>query len=557
MLAQRTNAIYGDANAQTATVVPDLSKASDGSSLRVGQNTADLDFNQTLELNDLFYETTTEEIYPQSTAAGNCAIIGNTMGWTRLDQMILEMEVTLSGGFQTSNPTTGALGTLNTAITQPGWYNTPAFAMINGLQRFDVSMGNNNQKIGRQQMTYIQGLILTAQDQKYDHGKIKTLGHIGMPRSRCCNDIETNQTGFAKPFFNRVTTTSQEHLQAWQNALVDYIIAANGASVVSSEPTMTGTLRIGVPLSLLNSFFKNPAYLPPGTPYRFEIQYLTTPFYILSVQSGVINAAANNTLLCTHTGNFRLVYRRHELRQPSQAQINQQWLTRPFLYNYETYEYYEKATDGTTINYVQDIAISQQRPTEIIIKVIWTGSLTTPSTVVSNTLANIVWPNNGAGMIACDDLKIYIAGRQQYYLRTCTQITQQVRAEGRRDATNVLNNLVNNETYCVADGEFDAVISNTFSNSEEFWLKISINPGDMQKHGFLSTDQGAVVIRVDGDFHFNNSLRTPLPVNFKIVYYKKLPEQITLDANKNITTVTWPAVKSNSGYLIEQTFNNN
>ena len=44
--AQRSNAIYGDANAQTATVVPDLAAAADGVNFAVSADSSVLNFNQ-------------------------------------------------------------------------------------------------------------------------------------------------------------------------------------------------------------------------------------------------------------------------------------------------------------------------------------------------------------------------------------------------------------------------------------------------------------------------------------------------------------------------------
>jgi hypothetical protein len=556
MLSSKNNAIYGDSNAQTATVVPDLAKASDNSALSVQQNTADLEINQKLVLNDLFYETTTEEIYPQSTSAGNCAIIGSTMGFTRTDLMFLEMEfqVTPVG----PNPVgTSAVGPGFPTVTNRGLFNSPAFACLQGLQRFDVSMGNNNQKIGRQQMTTTAGLTLIAQDQKYEISSLPIIAQLGLPRTRTGHNPTTLQTGISAQFYQSQTTILPLWIQHWNNALQDMILSGNLTAMQVTEPTLTANIRLGVPLGMLNSFFKNTQFLPPGTPYRFEIQFNTAAF-VIAVASAAPIALPNSYLSLTHTGNFRLVYRRHELRQPAQASINNQWLTRPFLYNYETYEYYEKATDGTNINYTVDIAISQQRPTDIIIKVLYVGgSVPAEVTTGTGTGRQIAFPQSGISCVTCSNLKIYIAGRQQYYLRTTLADNAQLRREGLRDATNCLNTAVNNETYSNMDGDFEPVISSQFSSTEEFFLKVSINPGDMQKNGFMSTDMGAVVVRVEGDFSWANTTRTPLPVGYRIVYYKKLPEQITLDANKNITTITWPAVKSNSGYLIEQTFNTN
>jgi hypothetical protein len=384
--------------------------------------------------------------------------------------------------------------------------------MLQGLTRFDVSMGNNNQKIGRQQMTNTPGIVLIAQDQKYEIASLPIIAQLGLPRTRTGHNPTQIQTGFSAQYFQSQTTILPLWIQYWNNALQDIIISANAASF-TGETNMNTNIRVGVPLGMLNSFFKNTQFLPPGTPYRFEIQFNTAAFIIAMALAAPV--AGNSYLSLTHTGNFRLVYRRHELRQPAQASINNQWLTRPFLYNYETYEYYEKATDGTNINYTVDIAISQQRPTDIIIKVLYNGG-TVPAEVTTGTGTGrqVVFPQSGVGCISCTNLKIYIAGRQQYYLRTTLADVSQLRREGLKDATNCLNSTVNNETYSNMDGDFECVVSSQFSSTEEFFLKVSINPGDMQKNGFLSTDMGAVVVRIEGDFSYANCLRTPIGTGY-------------------------------------------
>ena len=78
--AQRSNAIYGDANAQTATVVPDLASAADGVNFSVTNDSGMLNVNQQLVLQDFIYSTTTEEVYASILSPGHVAIIGNTMG---------------------------------------------------------------------------------------------------------------------------------------------------------------------------------------------------------------------------------------------------------------------------------------------------------------------------------------------------------------------------------------------------------------------------------------------------------------------------------------------
>ena len=81
----------------------------------------------------------------------------------------------------------------------------------------------------------------------------------------------------------------------------------------------------------------------------------------------------------------------------------------------------------------------------------------------------------------------------------------------------------------------------------------------MQKNGYMSSDVGATVIRVTFTATQNttNNVFLPIPRDYKLVIYKRLQEEIELNGKKEITTISWPAVKSNSDYLIQNTYNLN
>ena len=90
-------------------------------------------------------------------------------------------------------------------------------------------------------------------------------------------------------------------------------------------------------------------------------------------------------------------------------------------------------------------------------------------------------------------------------------------------------------------------------------LEISINPGDMQKNGYMSSDVGATVIRVTVDVEQTTLVNQykPVPTGYKVVIYKRLQEELEINGKKEITTIHWPAVKSNSNYIIQNTYNLN
>jgi hypothetical protein len=189
--AGRTQAIYGDANAQAATVVPDLAAGADNQALSVSANSDELNFNQKLDLNDLIYDTNTEEVYASVISAGQVAILGNFMGWVDCSKIYLEVDCgfKFTNIFRTSQTTESfTWPVVDTKDFNDGecFYRCsfPNFSMLQPLIRLTVQMGENNQIIGRQQMNYLQGIKLVAQDYKYQPEEVTEMCNIGCPRSR-------------------------------------------------------------------------------------------------------------------------------------------------------------------------------------------------------------------------------------------------------------------------------------------------------------------------------------------------------------------------------------
>jgi len=266
-----------------------------------------------------------------------------------------------------------------------------------------------------------------------------------------------------------------------------------------------------------------------------------------------------------------LVYRRDTLRQPQAASIMNQWITRPFLYMYNTYEYVEIPTNGSIITFMKDIAISQQRPSSIFIKVLpdFVGTGYQTRNLTTLPLANPAQPGNivlqardfkasDCTNISYTNIKIDIAGRQQYFLRTRNLTATQL-IPSLYDGTIVVNQLTDKNINQDMDQLNAFGISFMAQGAAGGPMEISINPGDMQRNGYMSADVGATVIRVTVDVQqlTQNNTFKPIPAGYKVVIYKRLQEELELDGKKNITTISWPAVKSNSEYIIQNTYNLN
>lgn len=590
--AQKTNAIYGDSNAQTATVVPDLSAAADGINLQVSSNLDELNINQRLDLNDLVYDTNTEEIYASIVAPGQIAITGNTMGWTDVSKMFIELDLgfsyTVQGTFAKSTPVNGVNNNQYRDFMNANKASYPNSMFLQPLIRFVAQMGENNQIVGRQQMNYLQGIKLICQDLKTSREEIYEYMNMGSPRShqgRTINNTLNAQGTTAwqsQDIRNKSTSLKTDEQNIFNNIIGDIMsylesVKANAGTTTSTNWSATQRFKLAVPLKYLNSFFRESAFIPPGLKFRFEIEYSLSSFLICMIPAVDDSSAAlslsdpkgNIMVSCNYGTDIRLVYRRHQLRQPEQAKVNTMWLTKPFLYMYQTYEFIEIPCDGVNIHFEKDIAISQQRPTSLIMKVLPVSTnntgvilrqLGTPYTNTfgtNPTLSVNDFSNSDATYVNVSNLSVYIAGRQNYYLRTRIVNGNRI-MPNIMDGTNILNHATNRHIDQELDEE-SLLSSGMATNEDGMYLQISINPGDMQKNGYISTDQGATVIRLA--FDITNATQDPayqvLSTNYKIVVYKKLQEQLQLDAAKNITTITWPAVKSNSGFLLQNTYNLN
>ena len=602
--AQRSNAIYGDANAQTATVVPDLAAAADGVNFAVTADSGMLNVNQQLVLQDFIYSTTTEEVYASVLSPGHVAIIGNTMGWTDKQKMVLELDINFTNN--TTIPTFPA-SVGGTPIAEKAWVpsrlvqsgqedsrriNMPNFNILQPIDNIVIQMGDNNQVIGRSQMNYLNGIKMIAQDNKLSSEDMREMVNLGSPltHSGVLKDA-ARVSSYAIPPTTANTSASyvfpgkssmRAEFTAWQDAMYKQIqeyIAYTLRAPNATKPSF----KVGVPLKFINSFFREPGYLPPGLRYRIEVNYNTAAQFfcdwVNTSNYAISGDLASSDSNINYYGRFdisygtdmRLVYRRSDLRQPAAASILNQWITRPFLYMYNTYEYVEIPTDAATTTFTKDIAISQQRPTSIFFKVVpdSTGSLsTTPIFRQLNVQTTGTdraglqlfardFANSDCAFIQFADVKVNIAGRENYYLRNRSILGSQM-IPMLQDGTDMLNHMINKNVDQDLD-EGPNCSPYMVQSNEGGYLQISINPGDFQKNGYMSSDTGATVIRVTFTCTnaTNENIYKTLPKGYKIVIYKKLQEEIELDGKKDITTISWPAVKSNSNYLIQNTYNLN
>lgn len=552
MNSARTTAIYGDNSAQVATIVPDLGAVSDGTSIVVSANSEQFNIRQILALDDSIYDTNNEELYASINSPGNVTIQGSTTGWVAKRDMILEIPMTFNS-YSVENTTEPAFfgGRILQMQGTQRWDNLiqPAYAFLQPIKRFQAAIGENNLLMGNQTMSYLHGIRQVAADYTGTSQSIPIMTNLGLPVSRTTKVDTLNGNNFFD--FTAIPIAIRDH---WNQ-----VLKMCAYRTLSSEPY---TVRVGIPLYMLNSFWASDrdSYLPPGLKFRFTFEYDTGVVEVARVANIASTLKQRGTLSVTYGTNMTLIYPRHQLRQPLQAEINTQWLQKPFLYNTLTYETVEVPMDGINTHFSKDIAISQQRPTQIILTVLPPDNSLSEIEIVEGTgfpIISTMYPNSSCPA-KFSNVRVSLSGRQNYLLNTRTAFGS-LDGGAIMDATQMLNETVNQETYLDGGSGVRYTISKMngmFNEGNK--LVINLNPGNMEQHGSMSTDQGAITIKVDADIQVpTGSTSKAFPSGYRLVVYKKLPNQVMIDASKNVTEINWPAVKSNSGFVIASTFNQN
>lgn len=356
-------------------------------------------------------------------------------------------------------------------------------------------------------------------------------------------------------------------------------------------------INLPLPLSWINNFFRGKNYLPPDFKYKIDIEgypdavnstVTTNPRTILvgglypSASLVTYNQSSSttavNNFFATAGINFsalKLIYINNTLRRPIQSQINEKWIRYPLLYNYETMELYDidaqNSSNGNMI--VRDIAISQQRPTTLLFRFLdtvtsslWTSPYATSGTAPSLTDTPITINNSispkitGNSLTAANtypqilQISVIIGGRTQYYYRNDTT-TYPIAGNKYPNVYDALLNMQNKESFnavanstserLTIDGQFTGPIGGTGGNN----FILNISPGGRVDRGRVPSDLGATVIKVIVN------LTTGLTNTKKLQIWKKLPEQMSIDTNKNVTLIMWPAIKSNNGFAISNVTN--
>lgn len=441
------NSVYGDTGSVEATYTKDLNTIGNDPYVRVVANSGEFNLFQQMNLSDNFYDSRFEEVYVTQNSAGAANALSlasiqfNTMGWSRVDRMYLQIPVVFNyfaGNDWHAHGVDPALNWHVTPYPDPTLQNLhtmlssddhihndrPAFinwlcdmvqvdfALMEIFNRIQVYAGNNNQPIGRTQSFFKEGMKTQLREVPWNENTIKILANWGLPVS--------NLTALNTPWLSQGANTANigsllafkypgdsrnvndqvipyAWKRQWANLLnsVDTKLCGSQFAVVPLSDNHVvynqAQMNITLPLSYINNFFRHKTYLPPDFKLKIDVEGVPqTPGGTLNFNCPIIAVNALNELsprlvseltqdpMCyglsagINFSQIKLIYQNHTLRQPIQAQINEKWLAYPIVYNYETFEQFDVDNSGnnSTTMIVRDIAISQQRPTQLIFQII-------------------------------------------------------------------------------------------------------------------------------------------------------------------------------------------
>lgn len=292
--------------------------------------------------------------------------------------------------------------------TQVDW------AMMEIFNRIQIYGGNNNQPIGRTQSFYKEGLKTQLREVPWNSNNVKLLGNWGLPVSNLgCVSSSLRTIGeniasigsylpyyFGDSINPNLTCVPDDWIKSWAKTLLCCDPITHGTSLNSMMPLPGSDNRavynqarvnLTLPLSFINNFFRHKTYLPPDFKFKIDVEGVSQPLgvepnyncpLIIVGNLNQINPRLNynRTEAASCWGmsggidfsGLKIIYQNHTLRQPIQAQINEKWVSYPIVYNYETFETYDvdNSANSSTTMIVRDIAISQQRPTQLIFQII-------------------------------------------------------------------------------------------------------------------------------------------------------------------------------------------
>jgi len=563
-------ALYGDLNTQQASIVPDLGQIN-SQQLQTFVDTAVTNLNQTLKLNNTVYDTRNSWFNVQSYTNNALTIQGSFDGWTPSHTVFLQ----LAGKILYVNKQ--KLAYSDAQNFTDGW-DAGELHWLNVFDQVRFYMGRNNIKIGRPSGEYCQVLKTSFLDNQYSEQEADVYGHLGYPYSTLGQVGRDNAITRVNNIIP-IVKAQQSWINRVKGSLID-LAARSGNTMETADP-----IEVPIPLKALTSYAKTDQWFPPNLPIKLEISMKQGQIFLGSFNYGDLYEKISqvNLYFVPDLGNSKLFYRSHLLNTDVQKQINDTWITKKFLTNYHTYEYQEYVGNSTNV-VTMNITISQQRPLQLIMKVLPTntpaddkGAYTLSRDSIS-PLHNFMWVNiNIGGRNKIEYKNDYVSEIPQFGIRKCqasiNAIVNAMQYESKRDMSQSWPYYTSMENFYSNYGPDATQPSLMGCNGNSgitmgtgIPLCFSINPGDLIDTNSFATDQGATTITIEANivqFNVGTALgdfitKSAMTSDFKLVVIKKYPEQLTLGQDLNVGLVQWPAVVTSPNQIyISNTFNNN
>ena len=552
-MSQYNNPYYlatGDGGVSQATVVPDFTSIPNSENFLINSNLGDtLNFRQSLNLKDNFLENLQKQEYPiastENVSTSSVEFQFSLPGYVHCRDIIMNWRFLMTQGqdFDIAFPDSA--------------YMTP-FVMLNLLDYYEITLGNNSFLVGRPEFTNDLMAIKTYLSTKWSsEEELISRGVLGSPVSQF---IDT--TTMSNPDWNYYSKMEWNNM--WKFA------TARGV----------GNFYLDVPVALssLSPFFDQNAYLPEMLKMKIKLVFKfganLTSAYILSkaAQLGSGDIVPNIRRAISHasaplTSDFFVTYNYKILKDVYSSAFNAMMLEKDLLYNYFNMRTFRTQCKTNVFNYDIPITWSKQRPSELYFTLEYgdTSSVDTTLYGFNPTLVNSAQGFCGGFYIQL--LEVYANG--QLISRFRNRGVDQIINAGVNglyttvipsfSAYDMLQNL--NFARMSKQNTYDTMTltSDTLLLNQIMPVRILLDPSMDYNSNMRSLDKGTTNMRV-------SLILVPIkrfvtdPVNwlanwskYSLTFRFKEAAQIAIDAQQNIQEIDWPCVRADSKKYLNAT----
>ena len=535
-MSQYNNPYYlytGDGGVNNATIVPDITAIPKNENFQI-ESSLNKVFNnkQTLFLKDNFFETFTHEEFPRnSNTSTNYAQIEfdfNLLGYVNLKDFVLSLTIPIS--YTESGAEFGPY--YNTCEMTP-------FPILNILNRYELSIGQNSFIVGRPEFTNDLMAIKTYLTTKFSTERENTMRSIlGSPTSQ--NNQEFAGEGY---FIN----------SDWRAN--DQFLFANNMAFVSNGINETVNRQYPIMLSDFIPFFNQRAYFPQHLRIKLKMYFQTFPTG--DIRNNIIYRHDGLTLqeFCKFTdttiiaAQSSIIYNYSILKNEAATTFNRMFQAESLLYNQYHWRTFRVTANGSS-TYEIPITWSKMRPLELFF------SIEKNNNALSTGFGNPTLTYNGP-LMWCSGFpilryEIYANGQRLQYYKSVLSAS-----ESGNQNFNILNayDVLNNNTVDRMDKEYleetqtiNGKIGNNLSISP---IRFILDPNMNYTSSSRSLDKGTTQLRVSMVFGnlpaaTGQIALTGIPPEYDLVFRFKEPSQLSIDSSHKVEEVDWPAIRANS-----------